>query len=252
MPLNSAHLIGLVGAAFAGGLVDAIAGGGGLVTLPALLAAGLGPQAAIATNKGQAVFGAMGSAATFWRRGAIDRARAGWTFALGLIGSALGALALLAMPGPKLGPIVAVLLAGAALFMLMPKRLRPSGAAPRHRIARSAAIALVLGGYDGFFGPGVGTLLIVAFAAFCHDALDRASANAKVVNLASNIAAFAIFVAAGRIQFSVALPMAIGNALGATVGARLTVARGAALVRIVVFVVALATAVKLVFDMIGA
>src|SRR5438552_5514038 len=99
MPLQSPVTISLLaGAAFAAGLVDAIAGGGGLVSLPALLAVGLPPPLALGTNKGQAVFGAVTSAASFWRRGAVDRDRAALGFAAGFVGSWLGARTVLAVP----------------------------------------------------------------------------------------------------------------------------------------------------------
>jgi uncharacterized membrane protein YfcA len=188
----------LVAAAFCAGLVDAIAGGGGLVSLPALLAAGLPPHVALGTNKGQAVFGATASAISFWRRGMIDRARA--------LGRAAQAAAL-------------------------------------------AGIALVLGAYDGFFGPGTGSMLVVAFSVVFGDALTRASGNAKIVNLASNVAAMLLFAHRGVVLWSVALPMAAANALGATTGAHLAVRKGDRLVRAVVLVVVAAVVVKLATDL---
>src|SRR4051812_32237950 len=96
----------LVGAAFIAGLVDAIGGGGGLVSAPALLAAGLPPAIALGTNKGQAIFGALASFASFWRRGGIDRGRAPVAFVTGFAGSCAGAVALLAMRPEPLRPVV--------------------------------------------------------------------------------------------------------------------------------------------------
>src|SRR3954471_18927119 len=108
----------LVAAAFFAGLVDAIAGGGGLIALPALLAAGLPPHVALGTNKGQAVFGAATSAITFWRRGVIDRERAPLGFAAGFVGSLLGAMGVLAVPLAPLRRVVIVLLVVAAAVVL--------------------------------------------------------------------------------------------------------------------------------------
>ena len=107
----------------------------------------------------------------------------------------------------------------------------------------------MLGAYDGFFGPGTGSMLILAFVLVFGDSLTRASGNAKVVNLASNLAAFLLFARRGTILWTIALPMAAANAIGAAVGARLALRRGDRLVRWVVLVVVLAVVVKLSRDL---
>ena len=119
----------LIAAAFLAGLVDAIAGGGGLVALPALLAAGLPPHVALGTNKGQAVFGATASAVSFWRRGMVDRARAPLGFAAGFVGSCLGVIGVLAMPLRPLRVVVIVLLLIAAAVVLARRNVEPQPAA---------------------------------------------------------------------------------------------------------------------------
>jgi uncharacterized membrane protein YfcA len=241
----------LAAAAFAAGLVDAIAGGGGLVSLPALLAAGLPPQVALGTNKGQAVFGAVTSAVSFARRGEIDRPRVAAGFAAGFAGSWFGARTLLAVPLGPLRAIVIVMLVIAAAIVLArgnaPIRARAPGRAASQ--AAVAGIALLLGAYDGFFGPGTGTLLVIAFATVFGDTLTRASGNAKVVNLASNLAAVLLFASRGTVLWSVALPMAAANALGAAAGAHLAIKNGDRLVRIVVLVVVAAVVVKLAVEL---
>ena len=235
-------------AGFFAGLVDAIAGGGGLVTVPALMAVGLPPHVALATNKGQAIFGAFASASGYWRRGAIDRARAPMAFACGLVGSVLGAIAQLAMRPDVLRPLVLGLLVAAAVVVAWPRKaVRREPIA--HAVVWGALLALVLGAYDGFFGPGVGTMLIVAFVLVFGDPLTRASGNAKVVNLASNVAAFAIFASRGNILWSIALPMAAANAMGAWTGARLAVRHGDRFIRVVVLLVVAALVLKLARDL---
>lgn len=241
----------LAGAAFLAGLVDAIGGGGGLISLPALLAAGLPPASAIATNKGQAIFGAVSSFASFWRRGGIDRARAPLGFVAGFAGSCIGALALMAMRPEPLRPVVIALLIVATVVMLAGRR---QIATPRAWIGKGPTLALVsialgLGAYDGFFGPGAGSMLILAFVLVFGDSLTRASGNAKVVNLASNLAAFLLFAQRGTILWTVALPMAGANAIGAAVGARLALRRGDRLVRWVVLAAVLGVVVKLSRDL---
>lgn len=236
--------------AFFAGLVDAIAGGGGLVTLPALLAAGLPPHIALGTNKGQAVFGAISSAVSFWRRDAITRSRAPLAFACGLGGSLLGALAQLAIDPKILRPLVLGLLVLAAGIVAWPRKVDPAKhhALP-HAVLYGALIALGIGFYDGFFGPGTGTLLIVAFVLVFGEPLTRASANAKVVNLASNVAAVLLFAYRGTILWRISLPMAAANAFGAYVGTHLAVRGGDRFVRVVVLVVVCALVAKLLFDL---
>jgi uncharacterized membrane protein YfcA len=241
----------LAAAAFLGGLVDAIAGGGGLVSLPALLAAGLPPPLALGTNKGQAVFGAVTSAASFWRRRKVDRDRASLGFAAGFVGAYLGARGVLAVPLGPLRAIVVALLVGAALLLVFQRDVTPRARVSSPGGARAAllAIAFVIGAYDGFFGPGTGSMLVILFATMFGDSLVRASANAKIVNLASNLAAVLVFASRGTVLWRVSLPMAAGNALGAAVGAHLAVKNGDRLVRAVVLVVVLAVVVKLLGDL---
>jgi uncharacterized membrane protein YfcA len=244
----------LAAAAFGAGVVDAIAGGGGLVCLPALLAAGLPAPLALGTNKGQAVFGAAASAVSFWRRGAVDRDRVGPGFVAGLAGSWVGARIVVAVPlGPLRVVVIVLLLAAAAIVLGRTARLGTPVRGPRlgsrgRRVA-VVAIALAIGAYDGFFGPGTGSLLVIAFATICGDTLTRASGNAKIVNLASNLAAAAFFASRGTVIWRIALPMAAANALGAATGAHLAVRNGDRLVRAVVLVVVLAVVVKLAVDL---
>jgi uncharacterized protein len=243
----------LATAAFAGGVVDAIAGGGGLISLPALLAVGLPPPLALGTNKGQAVFGATASAVSFWRRGGVDRERAPLGFAAGFVGSWLGARGVLAVPlGPLRGVVIALLLVAAAVVLGRGRGLTPRAAplTPRARRVALLGIALVLGAYDGFFGPGTGSMLVVAFATVFGDSLTRASGNAKVVNLASNLAAVILFSSRGTVIWSFAAPMAAANALGAATGAHLALRNGDRLVRVMVLVVVLAVVVKLGADLV--
>lgn len=242
----------LAAVALVAGTVDAIAGGGGLLTVPALLWAGLPPHTAIATNKGQSVFGSFAALVRFTHGGLVDVPRARIAFPLAVVGSLAGAALLLAVPASALRPVIAVLLAFTALFVgfRRPPAPRFEDAPPRRGArALAAAIALVLGAYDGFFGPGTGTFLIVAFVALLGDGLARASASAKVVNFASNFAALVLFAWSGAVAWRIALPMAAAQLAGGWIGAHLAVRRGDTLVRRVVVTVALAAAVKLVWDL---
>jgi uncharacterized membrane protein YfcA len=244
---------------FLAGTVDAIAGGGGLITLPALLAAGLPPHLAYGTNKGQSVWGSGAALATFWRGGRIDRRQAAITFPLGLVGAVVGVRLVLALSSEALRPIAIAMLIGAAALLLVRRPMReereadePPGERAGRYLARAALLALTIGAYDGFFGPGTGTFLIVGFVALCGKSLTRATADAKVVNFASNLASVTAFALAGTVAWAVALPMAAGQLAGGIVGARMAIRGGARLIRIAVLVVSGALIVKLVHDLIAA
>jgi uncharacterized membrane protein YfcA len=235
--------------AFCAGMVDAIAGGGGLITVPALLAAGLPPQFALATNKGQASFGAISSFVSFWTRDGIDRPRAPLGFAAGFIGSLVGAWVLLLVRPEPLKPIVLVLLLMAAGLVAYPQK-PTTGRARSWATLALGPIAFALGFYDGFFGPGTGSILIVLFVLVFGDTLTRASGNAKVVNLASNLAALLLFSIKGAVSWRIAGPMAAANALGAFTGARLAIKRGDRFVRVVVLGVVTVLVLKMAHDLV--
>jgi uncharacterized protein len=244
------HVAVLSAVAFVAGLVDAIAGGGGLLTFPALLTSGLPAHVALGTNKGQSVFGAAAALARYARAGLVDKEQATRTFPAGFVGALAGAgLVLLVQPG-VLRPVVLVLLVGAAVFVAQLRDV-----APRARVVGSRArlvalvIAFGIGTYDGFFGPGTGTFLFVAFVSLLGATAERATADAKVVNFASNLASVVIFGLRGVIVWKLALPMAAGQAAGAWVGAHLAVKVGAKLIRAMVLAVVVALVVRLGYDM---
>ena len=184
--------------------MDAIAGGGGLITVPALLAAGLPPHFALGTNKAQSVWGSSSALVAFWRAGRVDRRQAVFTFPLGLVGSLVGAALVTMIDRDALRPIVIAMLIGAAVLLVVRKPNREQDAQRPRRWA-AALLALSIGAYDGFFGPGTGTFLIVGFVALCGRSLVHASADAKVVNFASNLAAVLVFASSGYVVWEVAL-----------------------------------------------
>ncbi|NOJ98427.1 transporter [Corallococcus sp. CA049B] len=252
LDVSAVKLVLLCVAALSAGFVDAIAGGGGLITLPALLTAGLPAHVALGTNKGQSVFGSGAALVRFAHAGLVDGKLARVTFPFGLMG-ALGGAALVMLLKPEvLKPLVLVLLIAVAVFLAFrrapPKRdgVEPS---PRPRAqAIGALIALVIGTYDGFFGPGTGTFLIVAFSSLLGHGLARASADAKVVNFASNLASVALFTLRGVVLWKVALPMAAAQFTGAWLGAHVAVKGGDRVVRVVVLGVVAALVLKLGHD----
>jgi uncharacterized protein len=241
--------------AFLAGTIDAIAGGGGLITLPALLAAGLPPHLAYGTNKGQSVWGSFTSMLAFARAGRIDFRQAVVAFPLGFVGSAVGAKLVLAIDRDALRPIAIAMLIGAAVVLVVKQPARDEDVPPddgraRRRLAFAAVLAAAIGVYDGFFGPGTGTFLIVGFVALCGKSLVSATADAKVVNFATNLAAISAFAMAGAVDWELALPMGAGQLAGGLLGARLVLRGGARLIRIAVLVVSGALIAKLVVDLV--
>lgn len=245
MDTTTIALLGL--AALFAGCIDAVAGGGGLITLPALLAAGLPPMEALATNKGQSTWGSTAALARFARTPLLDRGMAPWAFAAAIAGSVGGVLMLRALPNQALRPLVLILLLGAALLVAA-VRPKPRTAAVRRPLWWSLATAAGIGAYDGFFGPGTGTLMILVFVLLWHQAYDAASANAKVVNCASNWGALLLFAGMGLIHWPIALTMGVGQLFGGWIGAHLVIRRGQKLVRILAAAVSLALAARIAWQ----
>ena len=246
-------IVALLVVAFLAGLVDAIAGGGGLLTVPALLATGLPPHMALGTNKAQAVWGSGASLLGYIRAGLVDRKRAPAAFVAGFVGSLGGAALVLLLAPDVLRPIVLVLLVAVALFLAVrpPLHAVPSRVSPRWEIPVALALAATFGAYDGFFGPGTGTFLILGFVLLLGHGLTRASAEAKVVYFASNLAAFLLFAAQGNVDWSIALPMAGAQLIGGYTGSQLALRGGDRLVRWVVLSVVVALVLKLAHDAAG-
>lgn len=240
----------LCAAAFVAGTLDAIAGGGGLVTVPALLAVGLPPHLALGTNKGQSVWGSGAAIVRYARAGMLDRGAALLSFPIAFAGSAAGAMLVLRLRPDFLRPLILVLLIVAAILVAVARA--PTEAPERARRNAPlllASIALVVGAYDGFFGPGTGTFLITGYVVLLGLSFRRATANAKIVNFASNVAALIVFATQGAVVWSLAAPMLVAQMAGGWTGAHLAVTRGSRFVRLVVFLVALALVAKVGYDL---
>ncbi len=247
--MPTATLLALIVAALGAGIADGIAGGGGLITVPALLASGLPPHLALGTNKAQSMWGTLAALITFWRADRIDRRAALRNFPLGFVGSMTGVAVVLRVEPAVLKPLAIVLLLVAAVLMLLRKPHRDEDALHPRYLLIAAGLSLVLGAYDGFFGPGTGTFLIVGFIVLCGRSISGATADAKVVNFASNLAAAGSFAVAGKIVWAVAVPMALAQLVGGVIGARLAIYRGAVLVRAMVLVVSSTLVLKLGYEL---
>lgn len=222
-------------AAFLAGLVDAVAGGGGLIQLPALLV--LFPASPVPTLLGTNKVASIAGTTTALVRYARNGVRIPWRYvgpaaAAAFIGSFWGARLATHLPSSWMRPIVIVLLAGVLLFTALNPGFGATMRAPRFRSVLAAmATGAGLGLYDGFFGPGTGSFLLFGFVGLLGLDFLGASASSKVVNVATNLAAILAFAWAGQIGWALALPMALCNVVGSRVGSRLALAKGAPFVR---------------------
>lgn len=238
----------LMGVAFVAGAIDAIAGGGGLLTIPALMAAGVPPVSALATNKLQATFGTGGAVIAFARKGRIDWRRFAVPTLASFIGSAAGAYILTRIDPQFLSGLIPFLLIAMAIYYLVAPKMTEEDRHTRAGLPLLALLALVVGCYDGFFGPGTGSFFTTALVAIFGLGLTRAVAHAKLLNLASNIAALAVLIASGHVLWVVGLAMAAASIAGGQLGAHATIRFGAAAVRPLLIVMCLALTARLLSD----
>ncbi len=218
---------------FMAAFVDAVVGGGGLISIPALMWTGLPPVTVLGTNKAAAVMGALTSFVTFVKSGKVN----GWLirrlFPLSLIGSGIGVLTVRLVPSEILRPLVVVMLIAVLIYSIVKKdwgrENRYAGMSGR-LLVLSGLTAFAFGFYDGFFGPGTGSFLLFAFLLVGFDFLG-AAANARALNFASNIAAAVLFTYFGLVNFSYAVPMGLAMIAGAWCGARVALSKGTGYVR---------------------
>lgn len=247
--LTAAHYALLFVAGLVAGTVDAIAGGGGLITVPTLLGVGLPPVLALGTNKLGSVFGTASATWSFARRGVVDVRECGRGVLFTAIGAVLGAAAVRLLDPALLGRAIPWLLAAIVVYMIFRPQL---GETDRHHRLETpifyAVFGLALGFYDGFFGPGVGSFWTIAFVMLLGHNFVKAAAHTKVMNLTSNAAALAFFASAGAVVPGPGLALAAGQIIGGRLGAHLAMTRGARFVRPIFLVMAGLTVAKLIWQ----
>ena len=242
-------LLFLFAAAMLAGFIDAIAGGGGMVTIPAMLLAGLPPLQVLGTNKLQSLFGSGSASLAYARHGHVDLRGQLPMALMAALGAALGALLATVVPAWVLKAILPFLLIGIALYFGFKPEI---GEVDRHRRLSTTAFALtfvpVIGFYDGVFGPGTGSFLMLGFIALAGYGVLKATAHTKFLNFGSNLGAFVVFLAHGAILWKVGLVMGAGQFLGAQLGSRYAMKRGAKIIKPLLVIVSLALAVRLLAD----
>lgn len=233
-------LLLLVGG-FAAGWVDAVVGGGGLIQLPlVLLVPGIAPVQALAANKLGSVFGTTTSAVTFYRRTSAPLTKALPMAATAFVGSFCGASVASLLPAAVFKPVILVALVAVLAFTLFKPdagRLERAEPSPVAQAVVGPVVGLVLGAYDGILGPGTGSFLIIAMITLLGYSFLRASAQAKVVNMATNLGALTLFTLNGSVVWAIGLLLGAANMCGGYVGARSAVSQGSTFIRVVFVVV---------------
>lgn len=252
MELELYNLGALALCALVAGFIDAIAGGGGLLTLPALLAVGLPPAQALGTNKLQSVFGSFSATWYFARRGYLDVAALRGTLALTFVGSALGTLLVQSIDAGALARLIPFLLVGFALYFLNSRRVGDLDSQRRiGTLAFACTVGIGVGFYDGFFGPGTGAFFAIGFVALAGFNLIKATAHSKLLNFTSNCGSLLCFALGGKLVWSLGLPMALGQIVGARLGSRLVISRGSQLIKPLIVCTSLAMSAKLLWQQYG-
>ncbi|MCG7495287.1 TSUP family transporter [Vibrio sp. Of7-15] len=231
------------------GFIDAIAGGGGLLTVPALLAAGVSPTQALATNKLQSSFGSFSASWYFVRNGIVNLKEMKVAITCTFIGAALGAELVQTIDAGLLTSIIPALLVCISLYFLLAPQAGTGGGTPKLPENMFAlSVGTGIGFYDGFFGPGTGSLFTICFVAIAQLGIIEATARTKVLNFTSNFAALLFFILAGLPIWELGLVMAVGGFFGARMGAKVVVTKGRKLIRPMVVTISMLMAAKLLWE----
>lgn len=242
-------LVFLFIAGFMAGIIDSIAGGGGMITIPAMLIAGIPPLETLGTNKLQSLFGSGSASLSYARHGHVDLKEQLPMALTSALGSIFGALLATVVPADALKGVLPFLLIAIAVYF----GLKPNvGDIERHRRISAFLFTLtfvpLIGFYDGVFGPGTGSFFMLGFVSLAGYGILKATAHTKFLNFGSNIGAFIVFVLNGVVLWKVGLMMGVGQFLGAQLGARYAMAKGAKIIRPLLVIVSIALAIRLLAD----
>lgn len=239
-------------AALVAGFLDAIAGGGGIISVPVLLMLGVPVTTALGTNKIQSTAGTTMALITYLRRGAVVPEIAWRAAPLSALGGILGAATLLLVPSDFLKPLITLLVCGLAIYLC----LKPNfGATARYQGLSRTLLWIILscafgiGFYDGFFGPGTGMFLTYLLVRVVELDFVRAAGTTKAINLASNITPLIYFITHDSIRYDLGIPMALANILGGYLGARSAIKGGPSLVRWISILMASGLALKFIYEL---
>ena len=233
------------------GFIDAVAGGGGLIMMPALLFAGVPPINALATNKLQSIFGTAVATNNYARAGLVHWREHRLAMLIVFLGASGGVLLVQAIDSKLLGLLVPALLVAVALYVLLSPRMTDEDA--HHRLSERGytPIGGAIGFYDGFFGPGTGTLFTASLVALRGYGLTRATALTKLLNFTSNVASVLFFAIGGKMFWLLGFCMALGAMLGGWLGSHSAIRFGAGLIRPLLVTVSLGMTARLLWSYFG-
>lgn len=255
MTLTPLHFLIVCPLVFAAGFVDSIAGGGGLISLPAYLISGLPVHACIATNKLSSSMGTVISTTRYARAGYVDWHLSVFCVVAALIGASLGANIALMIDDTLFRLLMLIILPLTALYVLRRKDLFAEDGRAQLSFAKMAlfasVIAFFLGMYDGFYGPGTGTFLILLLTRFAHMDVQHANGITKVINLTSNLSSLAVYLLNGQVIMTLGLAAGAFCILGNYLGSRCFTRKGAAIARPIILLVLVVFFVRTVLEMAG-
>ena len=241
----------LIAAAFAAGFVDAIAGGGGLITVPMLMLAGVPPAQALATNTVQGVFGAATAAISYAASGHVNPRRQIGAAALAFAAGMAGAFCVTLIPTQALRYLLPILLIGIAAFFALKPGLSDADRTARITPAQFTAFVVpLIGFYDGLVGPGTGAFFMLGFVMLAGYGILRATAHTKLLNFASNLGGLVAFALVGKPLWITGLAMGAAQIAGAWVGSHLAMRIGARLIKPLLVTTSTLLALKLILDLI--
>nr|WP_075292700.1 TSUP family transporter [Pararhizobium arenae] len=236
-------------AAFLAGFIDSIAGGGGMITIPAMLLAGIPPLEALGTNKLQSLFGSGSASIAYARGGHVNLKSQLPMVLMAALGSVFGALLATIVPGDVLKVVLPFLLVSIALYFAFKPSIsdldRHSRMTP---FLFSLTLVPAIGFYDGVFGPGTGSFFMLAFVSLAGYGVLKATAHTKFLNFGSNLGAFGVFIAYGVVLWKVGIVMGVGQFAGAQVGSRFAMKSGAKIIKPLLVITSLALAARLLAD----
>lgn len=231
------------------GFVDAIAGGGGLLSIPALLWTGMSPIQAIATNKLQASMGSFTATANYVRHGLVSPKDLKLAVFMTFLGAMSGAILVQYLPNAWLETLIPVMLILIALYFLFSKNIDLQEGKQRLSLGLfSVVIGFSVGFYDGFFGPGTGSFFTIAFVLLLGYGLQQAIGGTKLLNFTSNVVSLGVFILSGQILWLAGIVMGIGQIIGSYVGSHMAVKHGGKLIRPMLVIISILMSVKLLLD----
>lgn len=245
-------IIFLCSAGFLSAFIDSIAGGGGLISVPAYFMVGFPPHFTLGTNKFSASSGSLVSTLRFAKSGKVDKFLLKTLLPFSFLGAVTGVITVLLLDPNILKPLVLILLLGVGIYSFLSKDVGLEDTfegTSKKTLIIGGAFAYLMGFYDGFFGPGAGSFIIFGLIKIYGFDFVRASGNAKAMNLTSNVTSLALFAINGKIYYLMGIPMAIFMVLGASVGSKLAIKEGAKFIKPIFITMSILVAGKMFYEL---